>query len=98
MRRIPRNIRSFEESSGGFSDVVTVLPLASDVSEGSVEGTVEEGEGSNEVSGVVEAMMYLVLSPALVIERINSRSQIKLCRGREMIPNKRSYLHMKFCR
>lgn len=50
-RRIPKNMRNLEESSGGFSGVVVAAVLANDVSE-EVEGVVEAGEGSRDVDAV----------------------------------------------
>jgi len=53
-------MRSFEESSGGFSGAVAV-------SEGAVEGIVEAGEGSRWF-GVVEAIVGDVVSPTSVTQ------------------------------
>lgn len=57
-------MRSFEESSGGFSGVVATLPFASDASEGTVDGAVDEGEGSTGF-GAVDAIVVDLLASKL---------------------------------
>lgn len=56
-RKIPKNIRSFEVSSGGFS--AAAVGVTDDVEE-AVEGAVEAGEASKDPEDV-EAMLTIVV-------------------------------------
>lgn len=55
-RRMPKNMRNLEESSGGFSGVVVTAAAVDDVSE-AVEGAVEVGEGSRDAEATEDAIV-----------------------------------------
>lgn len=64
---MPKNMRSFDESSGGFSAAVFDVPATNEVSEGAVEGAVEDGDGSVKAA-VAEAILTTFQTGTLTTE------------------------------